>query len=172
MDKSKKWSDLNKGEKVVGLIIIAVVAIFAITFLIAVAGAMSNQGDSSAPVAKEQAVETKTEPNELSVVDKVNKAFADMGDDYKNTLASTGTGGLQGEIVSVEPYSKDGIKVNISTNFRDGGDGEDGGQTIARKILVNLCFDVKELGSVYVSSTTSGLDSGSAYRSDIPACKQ
>ena len=148
---------------------IVLIVIAALIGLVVFAGIMGGESNTDSNPA-EAKVEEK--PETASVVDKVNKALKDMGDDYKSTLASTGVGGLQGDIKSVEAYGNDGVKVKVSTNFTDNGDGVDGGQTIAKKMLANLCIDVPELDSVYVSSTTSGLDSRSAYRSDIPACNQ
>lgn len=113
------------------------------------------------------ATDTQTAESNVSVVDGVNKSLAVMDDEFKSVMVSTGAGGLQGDIVSVEPYGDDGIKMNISTNFTD---SKDDGKDIARKVLSNLCIDVPALKSVYVSSTASGLDSRSVYRSDIPGC--
>lgn len=116
-------------------------------------------------------VEARQQPKDDDVVDEVEAALDALGEDMKSMLASTSQGGLQGEIESVEAYGKDGVKIYVTTHFQDAGDGEDGGQTIARKILGNICLDVPELNSVYVSSTTSGLDSRSVYRSDLAGCK-
>jgi hypothetical protein len=115
--------------------------------------------------------EPKTQPAKSEAVtediaDEVGKALDKLGKGMKTELASTS---YRGEIIKVNPDGKDGVKIDVSTYFEDSGDGDDGGQGIARRIFSNICLDVPELQSLYVISG-SGLESKSVYRSDIPAC--
>lgn len=166
-----KWS---QGVK------IAVTAIVAIVMLPIIIGiATTDTSQQSADTNNEQTAVSqdssndKAEPkNEKILADKVKQALDNLGEDMKRTLASTSPDGYQGDIISVEPATYDNtVKVNVSTYFKDSGDGTDGGQGIARRIFSNICFDVPELGSLYVVSS-SGLESKSVYRSQIPGCKQ
>lgn len=107
--------------------------------------------------------------NELA--EAVSQKLDSLKQEGLTDLANTSYGGYQGDVVNVEPAGRDGVKVNISTHFTDPSDNEDGGKRIARNIYAMLCLDIPELNSLYVSSTSSGLDSSSVYRSDVPACR-
>ena len=145
-----------------------VVAVLGIMGIIGEAIAESGDAPKEQPVAQ---VEKKEEVKKVSVVDKVNKVFDGMDKGFKSTLASTSVGGLQGDIVGVEADGDDGVVVKVSTYFTKSGDEEDGGKNIAQKIYSNICLDVPELKTLYVTSTTSGLDSRSVYQSSVSACR-
>lgn len=110
---------------------------------------------------------TRKQTSKVSLVEQVNKSLKEFGD--SSVLAATSPGGYQGKIETVEPDSNNGIKVKVSTYFKDPSTD---GKNIANSIFGAVCLDVPELQSVYVTSTSSGLDSRSVYRSDIPGCKQ
>lgn len=118
------------------------------------------QTSSEAKVSADQALANKVQAS----LDKLPK-------DTKDVLASTSSGGYQGEITGVEAHNDDTVKVNVSTYFKETGSENDGGQTIALNIFSMVCTEVPELNSLYVTSSSSGLDSKSVYRSDIPACR-
>lgn len=125
---------------------------------------LSTLGGGKDNVSKNQQKSLK--PN---LAKEVQKAINSYGSDT-SALASTGVGGLQGNIVGIEPDGDNGVVVKVSTNYSD--PGEDGGKFIAHTIYSAVCMDVPELETLYVTSTTSGLDSQSVYRSDVPACKK
>lgn len=126
-------------------------------------GLITVVGISNAP-------EKPPEPPKEPLVNQVNEAINKLGEDMRIELASTRPGGYRGDMVSVEPaIGNNSVKVNVSTYFKDSGDGIDGGQGIAHRILSNICLDVPELKSLYVVSG-HGLESKSVYRSQIPLC--
>ena len=155
------WKKLKTWQKV--LVVVGVLFVL---------GLILPQTDDADTQANEAPEETKQEEkSEVSVVDKVNKSLDQLDEDTKRGLASTSYGGYQGDIEKVEAYGSDGVKIHVSTHYTENDDSEDGGQNIARKLMGVLCTDVSELSSVYVTSTSSGLDSRSVYRDDIPACR-
>ncbi|MDP3999956.1 MAG: hypothetical protein Q8Q11_00775 [bacterium] len=164
----KKQPATEKEKTIVGAVILAVFSVFALT---ACTGGSddSDTNDTTNNQANESVKETPK--NEESLVDKVEVALDKLGEGYKSELAST-NGGYRGDIISVEPaVGDDTVKVNVSTRFKDSGDEPDGGRNIARRIFGSICLDVPELESLYVVSS-SGLESKSVYRSQIPGCKQ
>lgn len=89
------------------------------------------------------------------------------------TIASTSVGGYQGDIIDVKAGSSRGaIVVTVSTYFNDPGTENNGGKNIAQKILSMLCTERIEVDSLYVTSTSSGMDSQSVYRSSTGSCRQ
>ena len=135
---------------------------------LAILGAVIEGDDTTTDTNNAQA---ESKEADKGVVNEVEAALAKFDDDFKRTLASTSANGQQGDIEKVEAYGKDGVKIHVSTHFDEPGDEANGGQNIARKIMGNLCLDVPELDSVYVTSTSSGLDSRSVYRNDLAGCK-
>lgn len=146
------------GVKVVSAVIVGVVFLF--IFIGILSGGASDKSSTTA-----------SEEGEV-LVSKVAEALDEMDSDFKSTLASTGPGGLQGEIIGVESDGKDGVVVKVSTHFQEPGDSLNGGQVIAQNIFSNICYGIPELKTLYVTSTTSGLDSRSVYQSSVPACSQ
>lgn len=102
---------------------------------------------------------------------QVKTELMKLDDTARTMLASTGVGGYQGDVVDVKPGSgSNGVLVEVSTYFTNPGNEADGGQMIARNLFNIICSDVPELNSLYVTSTSSGLDSLSVYRSGT-ACR-
>lgn len=161
---SKKHPATEKQNTIVGAVVFVVIFVLGIT---ACTGGSDNESNTDT-TTNNQANESVKE----SLVDKVKTALDKFDKGFKRELASTRPGGYRGDIVSVEPaVDDDTVKVNVSTYFKDSGDGIDGGQGIARRIYSNICLDVPELESLYVVSS-SGLESKSVYRYQIPGCKQ
>lgn len=149
-----------KALKIIGVIVLLFIII----------GAFTNESDTANNANTQEAGEESKEP-EVNIATKVEAALGQFDDDMRQTLASTSQYGYQGDIEKVEADGEDGVKVHVSTHYDDSGDGEDGGKNIARKIFGAICLDVPELKTMYVTSTSSGLDSRSVYRSDFPACE-
>lgn len=158
-------SEKKQAPKTAKIIAGIIVGLFALFILI---GITSEDTPTQTNSAETSDVEAKEEDN---VVKGVEAALAELDDETKQSLASTSAGGFQGDIEKVEAYGDDGVKIHVSTHYTESGSEANGGQNIARKIMATICYDIPELSSVYVTSTSSGLDSRSVYRSDIPACK-
>lgn len=169
-EKSKQqWNAMPKGVKTTLKALGVIIVLFILIGIFTPSDSKNSPNNSQSNENTQTAQEPK---DEKVLANKVQNALDKLGDDMKKTLASTSPDGYQGDIVSVEPaIGDDTVKVNVSTYFKDSGDGADGGQGIARRIFSNICFDVPELDSLYVVSS-SGLESKSIYRSDIPGCKQ
>lgn len=153
MAQKKQWADMTKAEKVKGLIIFSGLLVVVI-IVVMVAMSSSKNKDASAQ----------------ALADKVNAQIEKLDDDTKSNLESTGVSSYRGTIMGAEPHSSDTVKVRVSTQFKDAGDGQEGGKGIARVIFNMICADVPELDSLYVESTSTGLQSKSAYRNES-ACK-
>lgn len=174
---TENWQSLPKGMK---LVVYIVGALLILGFISSVMGSAQDSNDvgyeSGAPVVSDASPQDSTgekgqDQGNKELADTVTKVLDGLGEELKGMLASTGSGGYQGEIISVEGASISGtVKINVSTYFNDSGDGPDGGQTIARKIFSNVCIAVPELESLYVISG-NGLESKSVYRSQIPVCQ-
>lgn len=146
MAERKKWQDRNKSEKIIATSALALMAVIVIVFAVATNKSASSNND----LAK-----------------KTMTAIENLDTETRQTIASTGAGGMQGSILSVEPASGSGsVKVSVTTQFEESGDGQNGGRNIARNIFNAICAKVPDLESVYVVSTGSGLESRSFYRSE------
>jgi hypothetical protein len=152
MADKKEWKDYTPREKKVGMIIIGVLSVLLLLILGSIVASI-NDGNKRAAV----------------LAQKVQNALDGLSADTKKSLSSTSAAGYQGEIVSVDPDSSNSVKVNVSTYFKEPGDEKDGGKNIAENIFYMICSDIPELQSLYVSSSSSGLDSRSVYR-DV-SCK-
>lgn len=183
---SKNWNDMSRSEKTIGVIGLTIIAVIIIVIGRAVIGGIGGSLETKNEQPKQEKIESKLKESkpttstdsqeskqvkEVSVLDKVNKVLDGFDDEMRTWLASTSVGGYQGSIIGVEADGDDGVIVKVSTNFSEPGYDDDGGQNIAFKIYSTICTDVPELNNLYATSTTSGLDSRSIYRSDIPACK-
>lgn len=157
-------SEQTKVEPSKGAKIIAAVIVVLLVLWIASAFAGGSDANSTEQVSR-------TSKENKTVLADVETALNGFDKEMQATMASTSIDGFQGEIVGVEADGNDGVKVKVSTNYTESGDEENGGQNIARKIFSNICLDVPELDTLYVTSTSSGLDSRSVYRSDIAGCK-
>lgn len=158
----KEKSVLGKLLTVVTWTLIGFIALIVLIIIIA------PKEDSTKPSNNSSVVQ---EDSKSRAVDEVRTALDTMDDEFKGVLAATRVDGYQGEIVGVEADGDDNVIVKVTTHFTDPNDGEDGGKNIARKIFSNVCLDSPSLRSLYVKSTTSGYDSRSVYRGDIPGCK-
>lgn len=113
----------------------------------------------------------KRESDHQLLVDKVQKEIDALDSETNKTMASTSQSGYQGEIVSAEKAIGEGsVKIKVTTHFNNSGREDEGGQNIAYKVFGIICHQVPELKSLYVIGS-SGLESKSVYRSDIPGCK-
>lgn len=113
------------------------------------------------------AVDTSVSKEQGSEVSEVEAALAKLDDETKRSIASVGVSGYQGDIVKTEKHADGDVKVTVSTHFDE--PKEDGLQ-IARTILSTVCIDSPSVDSLFVVNERTGLESRSAYRSDIPAC--
>ena len=181
----KKWEEMSKVEKIIGTIGVVIVGFIVLIIISGIIGAIievsSNRPKNVSKI--EQETDKKSKPQneksdkqeesriEKSLADKVNEQLATLDDLTKSSIASTSASGYQGEIIGAENDSKDTVKVNVSTYFKDTGDKNDGGKNIARNIFTMVCREVPELNSLYVVSMGSGLESRSVYRKDVPHCK-
>lgn len=163
LKQQEELANIPKSVKVISAIIVGVVFLF---ILIGV----SSGGDSTSDTSNSKSSDSTQDAKKTDVVSEVNATLESFDDEFRSTLASTGLGGYQGDIEKVEADGDTGVKIHVSTYYDEAG--EEGGQIIANKIFANICLDVPELSSVYVTSTSSGLDSRSVYRSDIPGCNQ
>lgn len=168
----------SKWSKNVKIAVTVVVAVVMLPIIIGVAATDTTQQNTDTnneqpQVSQQQNDEDKPEPkDEISLEDKVQEAIDNLDEDTKRILAATSSEGYQGDIIGVEPaVGKDTIKIRVSTYFDDSGDGLYGGRSIAHKMFAYICREVPELGSLYVVGS-SGLESKSVYRSQIPGCKQ
>lgn len=164
-EPQQKSIEESKTPKIIAAIIVALLFFW-------IVGAFTGSGENTETAKSNEKQSSAAVENESKVADNVKAALDALDEETKSYIASTSTGGYQGSIEKVEPYGDDGVKVYVTTNFIDTKDEADSGKNIAHKIMANTCIDVPELNSVYVHSTSSGLDSRSVYRSDIPACKQ
>lgn len=152
----------KKTLKRAALVVVALIAFFVLV------GALSG-GEDTTQSNKQNTSEVKESDN---LVDEVEAALGEFDEDMQSSMAATSIGGYQGEIVGVEADGDDGVIVKVSTYYSEPGEEDEGGKNIARKIFSNICLTVPELDSLYVTSTSSGLDSQSVYRSETPGCKQ
>jgi len=108
----------------------------------------------------------KKETNKSTLATRVSSELNSLGDDTKQSIASE-PDGPQGDIIKVEDGTDGEIKVTISTDFST----PDEGRTIAKSIMANTCVENKDLDSLYVINQSTGLQSLSLSRDDIPACR-
>lgn len=170
--RDNKGNELEGREKdlKIALIIFGIFILFGliISFITPV-----NENETVKSTEEEKVSETEVnKPKDRNVlVDKVDASLNKLDKGMKDELASTSPTGYRGEIMNVESNSSDDVRVRVSTYFKDSGDGINGGQNIARHIFAMVCMDVPELNSLYVVSNSSGLESRSVYREQIPGCK-
>ena len=149
-------------------------AIFVVVILFLALGASeSSKKDQAKTETKQEQTSSEAKVSaDQDLASKVQASLDKLPKETKDMLASTSSGGYQGEIAGVEAHNDDTVKISVSTYFKETGSENDGGQAIARNIFSMVCTEVPELNSLYVTSSSSGLDSKSVYRSDVPACKQ
>lgn len=157
-DSSKK-----PNETLQGLIGLAVLVVLAVIFVPMFFGGSKENAEDTAKKEEQSQQERK------ALADRATKELDKLGDNVKSTIASEPDSGRQGDIVKVEPYSDDAVKVIVSTYFENPSEE---GKQIAKNIYVNLCTVIPELDSLYVHSNSSGMDSSSIYRKDVPICNR
>lgn len=161
----KEWKDMSRGEKITGIVILAIIGVLIIMSI------PSGGGESNTSAEDTQANNMDAATDENALVDKVDAELNKLDEDTRSSLASTSVGGYQGNITSIEPAGKDTVIVKVSTYFNEPGNENDGGKNIASKLFNMVCMEVPELNSLYVISDSSGLESHSVYRSDVPFCR-